>query len=429
MLADSEAVIIVRNWIENISKIAFDEISVLSEEVENCDFNRVDINCNFENIKKIIEEDDKIEYKDGSKYIGDIEENKPHGEGQITLSDGRIYCGNFTRGRLEGTVREIDPQDASVREILYHRGVSCGTYRHRRFDDQLLGYGNVLNGVKIGKQLVVGAGGNSFFIGLLDKKEKLSGEVIYLYPCLYTCIVGQYKSGKLMSGHYRTLSSAVVINGFIHLTFSENLGKEVFYDPPSCFSISRYPLQTNQHEDETVYVAMSSVVGAGEGLFARRNIRCGELVSLFSGTKIYKDSNKKSVKYGDDDWSDFRLTLDKSVDLDVGPDDRSCTQYKATLGHKACHSFEMKNSAFHEFEHPRFGRIMSVVAQRNISADEEIFVSYNYSVSMAPEWYQELWFRWCLTRGWSREMITTWIEKEVARWGVPIPLPDFIKNM
>ena len=35
----------------------------------------------------------------------------------------------------------------------------------RRFDDQLLGYGNVLNGVKIGKQLVVGAGGNSFFIG------------------------------------------------------------------------------------------------------------------------------------------------------------------------------------------------------------------------------------------------------------------------
>ena len=107
MLADSEAVIIVRNWIENISKIAFDEISVLSEEVENCDFNRVDINCNFENIKKIIEEDDKIEYKDGSKYIGDIEENKPHGEGQITLSDGRIYCGNFTRGRLEGRVVDV----------------------------------------------------------------------------------------------------------------------------------------------------------------------------------------------------------------------------------------------------------------------------------------------------------------------------------
>ena len=46
------------------------------------------------------------------------------------------------------------------------------------------------------------------------------------------------------------------------------------------------------------------------------------------------------------------------------------------------------------------------------------FTSYSFKIK-----------RWCLTRGWSREMITTWIEKEVARWGVPIPLPDFIKNM
>ena len=87
-------------------------------------------------------------------------------------------------------------------------------------------------------------------------------------------------------------------------------------------------LVTDQYEDETMYVAMSGVEGAGEGLFARRNISCGDLVSLFSGTKIYKDCNKKSVKYGDDEWSDFRLTLDKSVDLDVGPEYRLCRQYR-----------------------------------------------------------------------------------------------------
>ena len=168
------------------------------------------------------------------------------------------------------------------------------------------------------------------------------------------------------------------------------------------------------------------VEGAGEGLFARRNIVCGELVSLFSGTKIYKDSNKRSVKYGDDEWSDFRLTLDKSVDLDVGPDDRLCSQYRATLGHKACHSFTDKNSTFQEFEHPRFGRIMSVVAVKNIRQGEEIFVSYNYCVSMAPEWYQVLWFQFLLTRGWSEDMIMDWVEKEVARWGVPIKIPDFV---
>lgn len=139
----------------------------------------------------------------------------------------------------------------------------------------------------------------------------------------------------------------------LFIYFNETLGREVPYDPPSCISISRYPLLTDLYEDVTVYVDMSTVEGAGEGLFASRDIECGQLVSLFSGTKIYKDSNKRSVKYGDEEWSDFRLTLDKSVDLDVGPEDRLCSKYKATLGHKACHSFQMRNAAFQEFEHPR----------------------------------------------------------------------------
>ena len=71
----------------------------------------------------------------------------------------------------------------------------------------------------------------------------------------------------------------------------------------------RYPLLTDLYEDVTVYVDMSTVEGAGEGLFASRDIECGQLVSLFSGTKIYKDSNKRSVKYGDEEWSDFRWIL------------------------------------------------------------------------------------------------------------------------
>jgi len=40
----------------------------------------------------------------------------------------------------------------------------------------------------------------------------------------------------------------------------------------------------------------------------------------------------------------------------------------------------------------RFGKIMSVVAVKNIKVGQEIFVNYNYTVSMAPEWYKKLWF-------------------------------------
>ena len=40
------------------------------------------------------------------------------------------------------------------------------------------------------------------------------------------------------------------------------------------------------------------------------------------------------------------LSLSRSVDLDIPPDMRLTSQYKATLGHKACHDFAKKNAAF-----------------------------------------------------------------------------------
>ena len=114
------------------------------------------------------------------------------------------------------------------------------------------------------------------------------------------------------------------------------------------------------------------------------------------------------------------------MDLDISPEHQLCSQYRATLGHKACHSFEKKNAVFKEFEHPRFGRIMSVVAIRDIEPSEEVFVSYNYCVSLAPPWYQEIWFQHCINLGWNKEKVLSWVEKEVAKFGVPIRVPDFV---
>ena len=55
--------------------------------------------------------------------------------------------------------------------------------------------------VKVGPQLIVGSGGNSYFIGKVDSKDKLYGQVVYLYPCLSIAIVGTYKAGKFASGN------------------------------------------------------------------------------------------------------------------------------------------------------------------------------------------------------------------------------------
>ena len=53
----------------------------------------------------------------------------------------------------------------------------------------------------MGPQLIVGSGGNSYFIGNVDSKDKLHGQVVYLYPCLSIAIVGNYKAGKFVSGN------------------------------------------------------------------------------------------------------------------------------------------------------------------------------------------------------------------------------------
>ena len=134
--------------------------------------------------------------------------------------------GTFFNGMLHGTVVEIDPQDSSVREVHYKDGAPFGTYRHRRMDGQLLGYGKMLGDVKVeastnpcsvlanllaqvGPQLVVGAGGNSFYLGCVARRGgKLAGAAVFLYPCLRTAITGHWEAGKLVRGQYRTLAAA-----------------------------------------------------------------------------------------------------------------------------------------------------------------------------------------------------------------------------
>ena len=283
----------------------FESIVLLVTEDFICSsYSKIDFNKN--KIVKVDNDDEEIVYKDGMKYFGSTKDEIPNGEGQVILPSGRVLNGIFKDGCLEGTVRDVDPQDSSITEVTYSSGVPHGTYRHRQTDGQLLSFGRYESGVKSGQHLVVGSGGNSYYLGHVGGDGKLTGEVTYLYPCLYKAIVGNYKGGRLTRGQYRTVIGAVVKDGFLDLKLEDKGRGEVKYDPSTFMRISRDPLVTDEYEDETVYVEQSMVEGAGEGLFARRKILGGELVSLFSGIKMFKDSNRRSIKYGDEEWSDFR---------------------------------------------------------------------------------------------------------------------------
>ena len=47
---------------------------------------------------------------------------------------------------------------------------------------------------------------------------------------------------------------------------------------------------------------------------------------------------------------------------------------------QTCHSFNF-NAHFEPLWHPRFGRIMCVVSNREIAAGEEVLANYNYSLA------------------------------------------------
>ncbi len=78
--------------------------------------------------------------------------------------------------------------------------------------------------------------------------------------------------------------------------------------------------------------------------------------------------------------------------MDIPPEfGRDLSRFRSTLGHKCNHSFE-PNSEFREFaSHPRFGRVMSVVARRDVAAGEEVTCDYNYGKGdgEGPRWYRK----------------------------------------
>ena len=98
--------------------------------------------------------------------------------------------------------------------------------------------------------------------------------------------------------------------------------------------------------------------------------------------------------------------------------------YCGSLAHKTCHSFT-PNTDFQPCWNPRFGRIMSVVATRDISEGEELFVNYNYKLVYAPPWYQQQWFHHATTNlGWSQLKIESFIQNLASMTGVLLKIPN-----
>ena len=91
----------------------------------------------------------------------------------------------------------------------------------------------------------------------------------------------------------------------LHFHFSKSNTAKYFSS-----NFSRCPLLEDPYEQETVYVAQSKIgEAAGEGLYAKKHIRKGQLVCLFNGIRCNKTGHHTRITAEDEDWSDYRLTL------------------------------------------------------------------------------------------------------------------------
>ena len=90
--------------------------------------------------------------------------------------------------------------------------------------------------------------------------------------------------------------------------------------------------------------------------------------------------------------NDNCISLDADCAIDVPCHMASTDVYRATIGHKANHSFE-PNAEYVQVFHPRFGHIKGIRALRPILPHTEVLVHYGYTNQM-PKWYKQVLASW-----------------------------------
>ena len=332
-------------------------------------------------------------------FLGDFDQ--VDGEAEIQWTNGDLLEGESEVGAVSGVVREHLDNSHLVRTVHCRRGVRHGPFvEYRPAGRQLLSVGRFHGGIKCGTCWTATRGGG-YLVGEVitpsGQTESLHhGDVVFLYPDLVTAIQGEFSHGRLVAGRL-THVSKVRLNGFIPTLEVEappsGQSRELYtYQPAGSLCISRSPLLRDPFECRYVFVSESRTgEGAGEGLFAKTNIPRGQLCALFNGVRQRRLPGQYLHQ---PEWSDYRIGCGAETDLDILPGQETLTNYRATLAHKVCHSFN-NNCSFAQLWHPRFGNIMSVVADRDIKSGEELCVSYNYKLDYAPSWYRELWTRHC----------------------------------
>ena len=294
-------------------------------------------------------------YTNGSILSASFQHGQASGPGVLELLNGDRFEGIFLKDKLSGWVTETY-QETGWRQTFYQAGTRVGYYRDLSPCGKALEFGVV--GGPVWRLL----DGGALLTGRKDSEGRISDpDCLYLYPGFLLGISGCFECGKLRTGRECLLTDIKYDSfGLPSLAVSQVTNSRLLtFESPGTHIPAKNCNLRDLWDIIHVYVGPSQAQCAGEGLFARRNIKKGGLVALFSGAR------KRHFRNETFEWSDYCIKVDENCSIDIPDFYIDAGHYSATLAHKACHSFK-PNSRFDSLYHPRFGKIMAIFAKQDL---------------------------------------------------------------
>ena len=115
-----------------------------------------------------------------------------------------------------------------------------------------------------------------------------SGEdIIFLYPDMETVLVGHFKNETMMAAEPSKVIAERCNHGLKEIRISKPKPNSptLRYSRPTRIRIGDHPLVMDPYERKNIYISDGE---EGDGVFARRNIPKGEVISYYSGIRWNK---------------------------------------------------------------------------------------------------------------------------------------------
>ena len=231
---------------------------------------------------------------------------------------------------------------------------------------------------------------------------------------MISVLLGRFEKGKLIAAKASIVIAERCHNGLKEIQIRQPRSDvPIFkYSRPDRLRLGDQPKVMDPFTKKNIYIGDGT---KDDGVFARRDIKKGELVMYYSGLLWNETEQALYTRntYHNQTWEEWwdvmrnLMSFDGSVKIHIPEPYWNISNFRSTLGHKVNHSFKNAKTIYGNAFHPRFGNIRSIYAEKDITRGEEIFVNYGYRPGgNVPGWVSELY---------AKEMGKEWKENQQGR--------------